>query len=297
MADFPTLDPLDRRLNIFSPNIAELSLRGKVEASQFLEGQPAQVSVSFTDLRANPDRSTGIDTQLLFGETVRVYDEQNGWLWVKNDHDSYVGWTEKEVINETIHPTTHVVCAPRTYFYPEPNLKAPHKGIRSIGSLLQIVGEDENKGTKYSILSTGEAIVTKHIRPKGKYTADYVSVAESLLGAPYLWAGATAFGLDCSGLVQLSFRMAGVDVLRDSDMQAATIGIPLKIGENYNKLQRGDLVFWRGHVGICQGDGMMIHANAHTMNVASEPLVAAIERIAYLYEKPIGFRRIDCSRI
>ena len=291
MVDFPELDPLDRRLNVYGRNIAEISLEGQVKADQYLEGKPAQVSVSFTDLRAKPDRTAGIDTQLIFGETVKVFDERDGWVWLKNDYDSYVGWAEKEVFSETVRPATHLVCTPRTYFYPEPDLKTPHKGIRSIGSRLHIVDEVENNGTRYSILVTGEAIISKHICPINLHSNDFVSVAESLLGTPYLWAGATAFGLDCSGLVQLSFRMTGARALRDSDMQAATIGQPINPGDNFDNLKRGDLIFWRGHVAICQGDGHMIHANAHTMSVASEPLPEAIDRIAYLYEHPIGFRR------
>ena len=160
-----------------------------------------------------------------------------------------------------------------------------------MGSLLNVVEEVQSRGTAYSILASGEAVITRHIRPVDSFDDNYVSVAETLLGTPYLWAGATAFGLDCSGLVQLALRMAGKNVLRDSDMQAATIGKEVDPGKNYKNLRRGDLVFWRGHVGICQGDELLLHANAHSMNVASEPLGDAIKRIAYLYEKPIGFRR------
>ena len=90
--------------------------------------------------------------------------------------------------------------------------------------------------------------------------------------------------------------MTGETVLRDSDMQAASVGIEINPGETYAGVKRGDLIFWQGHVAICQGkreDGaeMLIHANGHTMDVASEPLPEAIQRIAYLYEDPIGVRR------
>ena len=90
--------------------------------------------------------------------------------------------------------------------------------------------------------------------------------------------------------------MCGQSVLRDSDMQAATLGTEFEAKEDYSNLKRGDLIFWRGHVGICQGKGdvgspKLLHANGHTMNVTSEPMLDAIERIAYLYERPIGVRR------
>ncbi len=79
MSNLPVLESLDRRLNVFSPALAESGLRGKVEAEQFLDGKPAQVRVAFTELRAKPDSSAPIDTQLMFGETVRVFDTANGY--------------------------------------------------------------------------------------------------------------------------------------------------------------------------------------------------------------------------
>jgi cell wall-associated NlpC family hydrolase len=91
--------------------------------------------------------------------------------------------------------------------------------------------------------------------------------------------------------VQLSMRMAGKNVLRDSDMQAATVGEPLDPGPDFAGLRRGDLVFWKGHVAIMTDAKTMIHANGHTMLVSREPLAAAVERLGYLYGKPTGFRR------
>ncbi len=278
----PTLDPLDRRLNLLDDN-------GDVISA---EGKPARISVAFTELRARPDRTCAIDTQLMFGEDVKVYDEKDGWARVQADRDQYVGWLEATTLKYDVTPVTHLVCVPRTFLYPETDLKLPHKGMRSMASGLVVVGEQENRGTHYKILDTGEAIISHHIRPLNEPSKDYVSVAEGLLTTPYLWAGTTAFGLDCSGLIKLAMFMCGKKILRDSDMQAATLGEEIDPGKAYENIQRGDLIFWRGHVGIVQGDGMMLHANGNSMDVTSEPLINAIERIAYLYEKPIGVRRV-----
>ena len=96
MSEFPTLDPLDSRLNAFRPDLAEMSLKGKVSAERYVEGKPARVSVAFTDMRNTPDPKTGLDTQLLFGEIVRVLEQQDEWAWVKSETDGYVrldrGW-------------------------------------------------------------------------------------------------------------------------------------------------------------------------------------------------------------
>ena len=288
---FPSLDPLDTRLNAWRPELADARLRGKVVADRFVSGSPGQISVAFTDIRSRPDRLASIDTQLLYGDQVTIFDESDGWLWVQNTDDGYVGWIEAAVIDNAISKATHFVSVPRTFFYPEPDIKKPHRGIRSLGSRFEVVDTAETRGTPFLITARGDAVFAGHARPCTDRFDDYVSVAESLLATPYLWGGTTAYGVDCSGFVQLAMKMAGRSVLRDSDMQAATIGEAIDDLTSVTQLKRGDLVFWHGHVGICQGHGRMIHANAHTMNVASEPIEEAIARIAYLYQEPIGFRR------
>ncbi len=282
----PKLDPLDRRLNL-------LDQSGKIIAG---DGSPASIAVAFTELREMPDVACAIDTQLMYGELVRVHDIRDGWAWVQAERDQYVGWLEASTLSHDPSPATHIVCVPRTFFYPEPDMKLPLKGMRSLGSEMRVTGDAETRGTRYSILETGEAVITSHIRPISSVDRDFVTIAETLLYTPYLWAGTTAFGLDCSGLIKLAKLMCGEYVLRDSDMQAATIGDEIDPGSRYQNLQRGDLLFWRGHVGICQGrnaDGelKLLHANGHSMNVTSEPLLAAVERIAYLYDTPTGVRR------
>ena len=109
---------------------------------------------------------------------------------------------------------------------------------------------------------------------------DAVSAAERLAGAPYLWGGRSASGLDCSALVQLALQATGISAPRNSGDQLAwasarSTGISIET----EAPQRGDLVFWPGHVGLCQSGDRIIHANAHHHAVASEPLETALARI------------------
>jgi cell wall-associated NlpC family hydrolase len=117
---------------------------------------------------------------------------------------------------------------------------------------------------------------------------DPVLIADLFLGTPYLWGGATRYGIDCSCLIQISWRACGIDCPRDSDMQFEEIGEEITRDE----IARGDLVFWKGHVGLMSSEDMMIHANAHHMAVAYEPLDEAVERIKKAGEGDItGIRR------
>ena len=278
----------DRRLHAYRPDLAEEALRGSVPAERYVAGIPARLSVPVAALRPRPDEAAGIDTQLLFGEGVRVLDRADGWAWVKSDFDGYVGYLPETALVDAVTPATHVVAAPRTFAYSGPDLRTPAAFALSIGSRLTIVGESETRGTRYFTLEGGQSVVAAHCLPAGAALGDeYVTIAGRLLETPYLWGGRSGFGIDCSALVQLSMMMAGGRAPRDSDMQAAGLGAPVERGE----LRRGDLVFWKGHVAIMEDEANIIHANGHTMSVAREPIAAAVARTAYLYQQPTGYRR------
>ena len=281
----------DARLHAFRADLADARLKGEVSADRFVAGQPARISVSVADLRKAPRWDAGVNTQALFGDDVLVFEERDGWAWVQAERDGYVGYVADTVLGARDHAPTHIVSVPRTFLYPGPDLRFSVSGQLSMGSVVTVTGAAETRGTHYAVLPSGQALIAGHLRPIGDMAEDYVTVAESFLGTPYLWGGNSGFGIDCSGLVQLAMRMAGRDVLRDSDMQASTIGEPLEPGPDFSGLRRGDLVFWKGHVAIMTDAGTMIHANGHTMLVSREGLKEAVDRIGYLYGGPTGFRR------
>lgn len=282
---------LDKRLNAYRPDLADARLHGRVAAQRFVEGHAACVAVPVLDLKSAPRPDAGLDTQLLLGDTVRVFEEAEGFAWVQAERDAYVGYVAASALEPVGAPATHVVTVPRTFSYREADMKKPATGLYSLGNAVHIVGTATTRGTDYALLASGEALIAKHLAPANSAVPDYAAVAETLERTPYLWGGKSAFGIDCSGLVQLSMRMAGRNVPRDTDMQEHSLGAPLEIGDDLAGLQRGDLVFWKGHVAIMADNDTLIHANGHTMMVSREPLRDAVERIAYLYGQPSGFRR------
>ncbi len=290
-----TLDSLDRRLNAHRADLADVRLDGKVEAVRFVAGKPATICSAIADLRGSPDPASPIDHQLLLGHPIKVFEQRDGWAWAQSDIDGYVGYTQAENIGPPAGEPTHTVAARSTFAYPAPEMKLPPRNHLSMGSLLQIESEAETRGTRFAVTADGVALVASHLRPIAQTEPDYVAVAESLIGQPYLWGGASALGLDCSALVQLAMAMTGRTILRDSDMQATTVGVPVEPGDDLQNLRRGDLIFWAGHVGICQGDvgaaPHMVHASGRAMAVVSEPLDQAIARIAKTHGRPTGFRR------
>ncbi|HEV7253283.1 MAG TPA: NlpC/P60 family protein [Mesorhizobium sp.] len=282
----------DRRLHAIRPDLADASLAGAVTAERFVEGLPARVRAPVVDVLSAPSPAAGLDTQFLRGDDVLVFEERDGFAWVQGSRDGYVGYVSAAALSGEMDPLTHVVAAPRSFLYAEPDMKRPRAGEISLGARVGVTERAETRGTRYARLDTGEWMIERHLAALDGEKPDFVAMAEMLLRTPYLWGGASAHGIDCSGLVQLSLRMAGRSVLRDTDMQEATLGEPVNPGENFRELRRGDLVFWRGHVGIMAGAETLIHANGHTMDVALEPLAEAVGRIGYLYGGPTAFRRI-----
>ena len=272
---------LDPRLHAFRPDLADIRLRGRVEADRFVAGEPFAVIAPTAGLYRHPAPDALLETELLYGETVRVFETTSeGWSWVQSEADDYVGWVGRDALSPEFLEPTHIVIASRTVVFSGPDIKSKPLDILPLGARVALSGEAEDRNARYGLIQPAGAIVMQHLRPIGEPLPDFVAIAESLAGTPYLWGGRSAFGIDCSGLIQLALDLAGIASPRDTDMQEVELGELLPLGENLPALQRGDLVFWNRHAGIMRDAETLLHANAHHMAVASENVTQTIARLA-----------------
>jgi len=275
---------MDPRITPVRDGVASRALEGIVRAEVYLEPTLMSCGRAAAGIHRAPDLASEQMDQLLFGETFEVIEEEaGGFVWGQATRDGYVGFVAREALRLLPPAPTHRVSAIRTYAFAEPSIKARAAGPYSLNCLVAVEAEE---GRLAKVAGAGW-MAAEHLAPVGCFETDLAAVAERFLGAPYLWGGRESLGLDCSGLVQQAMFACGRACPRDADQQAA-----LGRGIAREAFNRGDLVFWNGHVGIGLDAARIVHANGFHMMVAIEPLETAIARIdAAGVGRPTAFRR------
>lgn len=263
-------------------DLAAAHLKGQVAAERYVEPVDMQVTAGVAAIRRAPRDDGPMDTQALFGEVFAVLEEKDGWAWGFSRHDGYVGYIDMAALSTPVRPVTHRVSALRTYLFSEPDLKSSPHCLLSMNAKIN-AGEKRGR-----FVDTGGSgwVFEGHLVSMDHAEPDYVTVAERFLGTPYLWGGKESLGLDCSGLVQTSLEAAGISILRDTDMQESELAARFSTIAADAPRQRGDIVFWAGHVGIMVDESRILHANAYYLQTVIEP-VSDTERRAVSNDSPV----------
>ena len=280
----------DPRLTPARDDLAADFLRNHVKAQNYVAGvskqvrpvgnEPAQGYIGpgyikpCTSLLKYPRADAPRETELLYGEEVLVFEDSQGWSWVQSQRDDYVGYTPSQNLTLFQEKTTHSVSVLRTFVFSEPDIKSTPTALVSMNSPLKSLGEEG----RFLKIQDG-FIIADHVRENGVYSRDFVDVAHHFLGTPYLWGGRTSLGLDCSALVQNALASTGVHVPRDTDMQEKSVGEEVGSELANVNLQRGDFIFWKGHIGIMLDETDMIHANGTWMQVTINPVAEFAEHV------------------
>jgi cell wall-associated NlpC family hydrolase len=263
-------DRFDKRLTPARPDLAATHLKGVVEASRFVEGEKFSVIAGRASLCVKPSADAAQDSELLFGESFTIYERKDGWAWGQAAADSYVGYVRDDLLGAPFTPDARII-APMAPAFAAPDLKTPVRDMLPLNARVKRAALEGD----YHQVAPGRFVHYRQLAPLDEFAADFVAVAERFLGVPYVWGGKTFAGLDCSGLIQTALQACGTDCPRDTDMQEKVLGEGVRL----DSLQRGDLVFWKGHVGVMRDATQLLHANAFHMQVAAEPLSESTLRI------------------
>lgn len=233
------------------------------------------VAKNVVGLHAEKSTDSEQVTQAIMGQRVLIERSEQDWLYVQT-WDTYHGWIQNRWVSRTVPETSRIaiVTSLFTDALREPDTAGEIWTKLVITASLELLGiEDEfvrvrlPDGTQswigahnVEVRPSGEELLP--LGPIGPYL---VRTAKRFLGVPYLWGGTSPFGLDCSGLVQLVYKINGIHLLRDAGLQASD---PRAIPVDRSELVAADLVFLAGgedktkitHVGIACGDGTFIHS-------------------------------------
>ena len=241
------------------------------------------INVSVANLRVEPDFSSEMMTQGLMGMPVRVL-QRDGWVRIQTP-DNYIAWVHRV----GVHPVTKeemaawnnaekiVVTSHYGFVYSEPNQTSQTISDVVAGNRLKW---DGTKGSFYKVTYPDgrKGYISKSVEmPEEKWrsglkqdAADIIRTAHTMMGIPYLWAGTSSKGVDCSGFMRTILFMHDIIIPRDASQQAY-VGEHIDIAPDFSNLQPGDLIFFGRkatperkervvHVGMYIGDKRFIHS-------------------------------------
>jgi cell wall-associated NlpC family hydrolase len=266
----------DRRLTPANDRVAAAHLADAAPGLARVTGIPMQVTRPVADLCRAPGGAR--DRQLLWGETVDIYETRAGHSFLQARKDGHVGYLDSAALIPA-QAATHWVEAPACHVYEAASIKSPDRLSLSFGSRIGALAEHE------TFVETAEGFIPRqHLREIGETMDDPVDVATLFLGTPYLWGGNSRWGIDCSGLVQWALIACGQPCPGDSDLQKASLGHDVSDPAD---LRRGDLLFWPSHVAMVVDRTTLIHSNGGYMITMYEPIRTTIARIEAQGEAPV----------
>ena len=225
---------------------------------------------SVANVYFKPSPNSEVVSQILYGEKFKILLKRKKYIKIKTHYDNYIGYIKKDKFLENFKPSHKISKIKSRIFFKRGKRFLSSNHYLYYGS--GICKRNENK--KYIEFEKNKWIKKSDIKNIDHYEKNYIKVFKFFLNTKYLWGGKTCVGIDCSALIQIYFYYNRIFFPRDTKDQIRFC----KRKRVRNQL-KGDIVFWKGHVGICLNKSRFIHAYGPKKKVLIMPTVQTIKLI------------------
>ena len=232
-----------------------------------------------SNIHKKPNAFSEVTSQILYGEKFKIISKNKNWIKIKVSFDNYTGYIKNKYYTKD-HQPTHKIFTLKANIYNKQKNKT--KNFLPFASRISMINENK----KFVEFEKDKWIKKKDIKKINHIEKDYLKVLKMFLKIKYLWGGKTYRGIDCSAILQLFFYYNNKFYPRDTKDQ-----IKYSAKKNKSKVfKKGDIIFWKGHVGICLNQSKFIHAYGPRKKVLIMPVnysIRLIEKTAKLVVKKI----------
>tara|TARA_B100000963_G_scaffold4336_1_gene3323 strand:- start:210 stop:962 length:753 start_codon:yes stop_codon:yes gene_type:complete len=206
---------------------------------------------SFANIYAKPIKTSEIVSQILYGEKFKILSKQKDWIKIKTSFDNYTGFIKKKRFKDNFSPSKKIFKIKSRIYRKKKNKFLKTDNFLYFGSGVEVKNENLNY-IEFEKNSWIKKNSTKKINHNEK---NFNKIFKMFLNSKYLWGGKTSEGIDCSALIQSFFYYNRIFFPRDSSEQMRFCR-----SKNNRKFSKGDIIFWKGHVGVCINKSEFIHA-------------------------------------
>ena len=229
-----------------------------------------------------PSIKSELSSQILYGEKFKILFKIKGWLKIKTDFDKYTGFIKNEIFKDSFKPS-HKIFFKRSIIYKKvkSNFIKTQKKLYFSSTIKNL---EYKKG--YIRFDKNKWIKKNNLKKINHIEKDYKKILKFFLNTKYLWGGKSVEGIDCSALIQLYFKYNRKFFPRDTKDQIRYC--KKKLNKHFNQ---GDIIFWKGHVGLCLNKKKFIHAYGPRKKVLimnTKKTISLISKTAKLKVKKIS---------
>ena len=223
-----------------------------------------------SNIYTKPNVRSEVSTQILYGEEFKILNKKKNWLKIKTNFDNYIGYIKNQKFRKQFKPQLKIFKSKSTIFLKKKDKFSPSKNFLYFASGISVLNENK----EYLEFEKNKWIKKKDTKNINHYEANFLKIIKLFLNSKYLWGGKTLNGIDCSALIQIYFYYNRIFFPRDSKDQ-----IKYCKKKKNKKFNKGDIIFWKGHVGICLNKSKFIHAYGPRKKVLIMPINTTIELI------------------